>query len=1162
MQFVKYGPEVPESLLHAHEDGHVVFFCGAGISSPAGLPLFKGLVDKVYKVLHEQQVGPENISYAAEQFDTCLDQLERRLVDGPNLVRTQVFEALTRNFEQETSKRTHKALLELSRDKFGKTRLVTTNFDRIFERVKDNGVASFSAPSLPIPKKSRWDGIVYLHGLLPAKSHDSSALQQLVLTSGDFGLAYLTEQWAARFVSELFLGYTVCFVGYSLNDPILRYTMDALAADRRRGESTPTAFAFADCKPGQEDEARQRWLAKGVEPIVYSDDNFHSLLHDTLAHWAEISSEGTIGKGRIVTRYATSEPQASSEQDDYVGRMLWALSDRSGRPARAFADHNPVLDLDWLEPIAENLHKRNGPRLPHGSPPPNFLAAEILTPELQNQAVPLFWWLTRHLGDVRLLEHLPPAREQLNGLFASIVVQKLDAIEAIERSDESAEIEAMRAKDPCQIRETLMRKFWRCVIFTSARPIQGVTYNWRGRLKRTGLTLPLRLQLREMLAPRIRIKRVLQVPREAHPECLSRLVDWDIILSEADVRSLLLKAGPSEAWTRALPEILDDVQTALRDVLELAGELGELESPRNPFATQPPSIEESDQNTDVEDWTVLVELLREAWLETQKVDNAKAEQIAKQWFNSQYVTFKRLALFAACQKDILPGGDWVDWLIADEARWLWNVVTTREVMRLFVIKAATLAPERQSQLQTAIILGPPSRMMKERGKPEDLRKQTDWLLWLRLAKLVKGEVELSPEAECKFAELTSSNPDWQLSDDEREEFPEYSISSGADWPTKILPERAEVKWSTAPKLLEMNSFQFANVADDVALWLESIADTQVEDEALFLGLCKRVLETPHDHQPITDKPHSWAINHPVGQVTEAILKQVFGRKLNDDQGLPDDVKPLLTSMCDTTKVQLRSARIILGRYVIPLFRVDNVWTSENLLPLFEWKPDGEEAAGVWAGYLFPPFSHPPLLTPLKKSLLQTASEYKRLQEHPEQFVRLLTSLALEASDGFSDDELRKAFDDLPTDALRFGAGSFAKWPNSTDKRQAYWDSQIAPFWKRFWPKDRSKKTPLVSQNLAMLALEARDAFPSAVKLLGPWLTDPNDSGSIVRTLLKSNLCKEHPKSAVAFLNAIMKSERWVPSELRQCLDAIVEADPSLVDDVTSRRLQEMVNRTT
>ena len=43
MQFVTNGPDIPDALLQAHEEGRVVFFCGAGISAPAGLPLFQKL---------------------------------------------------------------------------------------------------------------------------------------------------------------------------------------------------------------------------------------------------------------------------------------------------------------------------------------------------------------------------------------------------------------------------------------------------------------------------------------------------------------------------------------------------------------------------------------------------------------------------------------------------------------------------------------------------------------------------------------------------------------------------------------------------------------------------------------------------------------------------------------------------------------------------------------------------------------------------------------------------------------------------------------------------------------------------------------------------------------------------------------------------------------
>src|SRR3546814_8229831 len=44
-------PIFPEHLRRALEDGVVVFFCGAGVSVPAGLPSFKGLVEDVLRDL-------------------------------------------------------------------------------------------------------------------------------------------------------------------------------------------------------------------------------------------------------------------------------------------------------------------------------------------------------------------------------------------------------------------------------------------------------------------------------------------------------------------------------------------------------------------------------------------------------------------------------------------------------------------------------------------------------------------------------------------------------------------------------------------------------------------------------------------------------------------------------------------------------------------------------------------------------------------------------------------------------------------------------------------------------------------------------------------------------------------------------------------------------
>ncbi len=68
MQFITHDPDIPDALLQAHEDGRVVFFCGAGVSHPAGLPGFKGLVDEIYR---RNGTAPSDIGVSTTPRSTC-----------------------------------------------------------------------------------------------------------------------------------------------------------------------------------------------------------------------------------------------------------------------------------------------------------------------------------------------------------------------------------------------------------------------------------------------------------------------------------------------------------------------------------------------------------------------------------------------------------------------------------------------------------------------------------------------------------------------------------------------------------------------------------------------------------------------------------------------------------------------------------------------------------------------------------------------------------------------------------------------------------------------------------------------------------------------------------------------------------------------------------
>ena len=582
MQFFRDGPDIPERLLEAHEDGDVVFFCGAGISYPAGLPGFEGLVDKLYGQLAPVPDAEQKAARKAKQFDTAIALLEEKHVGGREQVRETLNQILRPRITNPKATATHRALLTLSENRKGQRRLITTNFDRLFQIVMRRNklrVTTFQAPLLPVPK-TRWNGLVYLHGLLAAKP-DSDNLNSLVVSSGDFGLAYLTERWAARFVSDLFRNFTVCFVGYSIGDPVLRYMMDALAADRQLGESPREMFAFGSYAEGEHRNETSSWKAKNVTPILYLKDCLHTRLHRTLHEWAKTYGDGVSGKEHIVVHGALARPVTSTKEDDFVTRVLWALSDPSGLPAKRFAEMNPVPSLEWLKPLSEDRFGRD--RLaefdvePESAVDKSFRfsmthrpASYTLAPRMVLVDIGPRWsrwdnvmghlarWLTRHLNDPVLVVWIVNRGGQLHEQFAREVEGRIECIARLESEGNTTELDDMKANAPNAIPSPLMRTLWRLLLTGRVQGggFNGGLYAWGRRFRHDGLTTVLRLDLCAKLTPQVSLSkpfpRLIEDDEESEPQRMSDIVQSEIVLSTKYVHSFLEELSDDEQWRRAL----------------------------------------------------------------------------------------------------------------------------------------------------------------------------------------------------------------------------------------------------------------------------------------------------------------------------------------------------------------------------------------------------------------------------------------------------------------------------------------------------------------------------------------------------------------------------------------------------------------------------------
>jgi NAD-dependent SIR2 family protein deacetylase len=291
MRLLPNGPDIPQDLVSSQEKGQTIFVCGAGVSRTIGLPDFRGLVEGVYQQLGEdwnlhtaEQEGMTKSGLLYGQYDRVLRCLERRLAGSdPNRnrgmrerIRAAVRHVLTPPNNADLGN--HIALLELSRDAEGRNRLLTTNFDTLFERAwfdeKASVIASHAGAAMPQPKASGFNGVLHLHGrLVDTRPELGLGETDLVLTSAEFGDAYLRSGWASRYVYDLVRAYTVVLVGYQADDPPMRYLLEALETDRERFPDLQKVYAFASCAPGDENLTRELWRAKAVEPILYNTDN-------------------------------------------------------------------------------------------------------------------------------------------------------------------------------------------------------------------------------------------------------------------------------------------------------------------------------------------------------------------------------------------------------------------------------------------------------------------------------------------------------------------------------------------------------------------------------------------------------------------------------------------------------------------------------------------------------------------------------------------------------------------------------------------------------------------------------------------------------------------------------------------------------------------------
>lgn len=346
MRFCSNGPVIPDQLLADRDAGRVVFLCGAGVSMPAGMPDFVQLTSQVIDLLNPpgasevrrlftDWVDPR--SRVSVNARTPLDQLFNLLQQeyGREQLGKAVTDILTVKNQGSLHTKKHEIIARLSADQAGAPQIATTNFDRLFEMALPE-TKKFLPPALPeLQHGVLPTGLTYLHGRLPDSGEES---YNYVLSSADFGRAYLAQGWATSFIRQLLSKYTVVLLGYRAEDPPVKYLLQGLESSS--GYVGQAIYAFDQGSP---EEIDALWRDRGVRPIAYPESLSHQSLWETLDAWAERSTDLSGWRSGLISMARKGPEKLHAHERGMVAQMIRTVSG-----ARQFADAEPPLPIEWL----------------------------------------------------------------------------------------------------------------------------------------------------------------------------------------------------------------------------------------------------------------------------------------------------------------------------------------------------------------------------------------------------------------------------------------------------------------------------------------------------------------------------------------------------------------------------------------------------------------------------------------------------------------------------------------------------------------------------------------------------------------------------------------------------------------------------------------------
>ena len=1192
------GPEFPAEFLDLIQSGQVVFFCGAGLSVGTGLPTFSGLVRELDKILNPD--SNDRFDDGRTDYDRMLSELESRFV--PKRMRKHVCRILSEPPKSGTLEN-HQNILKLAATPGGGFRLITTNFDDRFSLANGKKIPSDDAPKLPVPESAGWSSLVHLHGRIC----EEGDLNNLVLNASDFGRAYLSEGWARRFVVRLMRCWPVAFVGYGLNDPPMRYLMDAVYDPRTSAEEFCQAFALVGCKAGEESKQRQEWEGKRVTPILYNNAEKHKVLGEILGNLVRLKDESDY-RANLAIQGVDKNPD--DEDGDNGRRVIWALRDPIA--AVDFSEKKIFTNMKdegrfirWLDAIkTSGLFRVNSAMVAKATIDPLFSSTCVpLSPVAEHLA----YWVARHVHQPALLWWLASENMSLYPWFVKLLAHYV--------------VNGARSEN--KMPASLVQK-WQLFIQEKSAPPPSETLfpSWAMESKQSDwINSNLERHILSALRPQVRIvrERRFALSHETH-EPFRADVTVDCNMERLNIMTEIKEWIKRSNFIVQYAEVLS---AHLEDAVSLAEDCG-IGTSWEPYCFHP----NEDHGSEHSYLGFLARLVRDAVLRMiEAEDVSRLKCLVSRWMSGKHVLLRRLALYSITEMVKLPNdkrlpADWGVKILMTPPDALWSSEFQSESLRFLRKAGADITPSMRAELESVIRKGPSRSVYRADLPAKEVADAMRHQIIVRLAKLKislqQSEEKLSPESDHMLTNAHNAHPEEKFEDAME---PIFKISGFQAMP---IERGIDLKWGEVASdecANRIQSGEWLNIGtlvsghpDKAVDVFEALANREFwncdkwapfligfgGDKNISDGLAPRLirmLEAMPDElarpcvrdyasllqvisrtRPFSEIQAAWRkawnfdldarsilanapgddlstmsiINHAHGMLTIAALTR-FGQE-EKQENLLDLYAEILTS----EKPSHKHGKVIIGGNLSLLFHSHRKWTQQNLLPFFKSKHP--MAFSMWDEFLRNPGWSVELLAALKPDLMcfiERADDLHRANN----LVEIFIIGGMQHPEIIHQEEQRRGIAGMSPNGIRHLCWCMERELQDDDGAALAetWRERIFPFLRDVWPEKRrtAGESSDVSQALASLIMSTGDAFPGAFRwaedFLSPIVTQGRWKHPVTDFLygrqgLEKSIPTKFPRECLFFLHQIVPDEA-IPlhrrNQLNTLLDKIREVDPDL-----------------